>query len=367
VIASLKRAMLRLCMRRMAMHKPSAIPARIRNIAVWQFGGVGDMLLATPVIRALHEAYPEADIEIWSSTPSFADFLLHLPKVVMTRAFPVYDFDMRTLLRRPVRRALKAQLATMRASLPDLLVNLHVPAMLDWWAVEWWLIRRLAPAFSLGFDPVFTGKRSVFDVSLSAEERVGIHYTRFYRQLLEKAGMACGEQTVFPLTDEERKTATVLLAESESQTKRKVCMHIGARRLKLEGKMWPLERFAALAGQLQAKGLRPVLVGVESEREMAGKLCEQVGTCVNLVGRTSLGEMAALISLCDGFIGHDSGPFHVAVAVGTPCVAICGRPDAEPEYLDYGRDDVAVLTADTPEGITVEAVLSRALGLFDHG
>jgi ADP-heptose:LPS heptosyltransferase len=351
----------------MAARKCAAMPERIRNIAIWQFGGVGDMLLATPVIVALHEAYPEANIEIWCSTPSFADFLQRFPKVVRLHAFPVYDFDMRTLLRAPTRRTLLGLLSQMKGSSPDMLVNLHVPAMLDWWAVEWWLIRRLDPSLSLGFDPAFTGGHSVFDVSLPAVEREGVHYTRFYRRLLEKAGVACTEKTAFLLSEDEERKAVRLLAENPSQAKRRVCMHVGARRLKLEGKMWPIERFAALADQLLNKGLQPVLIGVASEREMAAGLRARVPSCIDLVGQTSLGEMAALIGLCDGFVGHDSGPFHVAAAVGTPCVAICGRSDAEPEYLHYGRDDVVVLTADTPEGIGVEDVLSRALELFGHG
>jgi len=144
-------------------------------------------------------------------------------------------------------------------------------------------------------------------------------------------------------------------------------MHIGARRLKVEGKMWPLESFAGLAAKLAAEAYVPLLIGVASEGEMAEVLCGKVSACRNLTGRTSLGEMAALISLADGFIGHDSGPFHVAAAVATPCVAISGRPDAEPEYLDYRRNDVAVLTADVPEAIVVDVVFDAATRIFAHG
>jgi len=76
--------------------------------------------------------------------------------------------------------------------------------------------------------------------------------------------------------------------------------------------------------------------------------------------------MAALISMSNGFIGHDSGPFHVAVAVNTPCVAICGRPDAESEYLNYNRETVVVLSASSPDLITVDAVFDSAMRVFGH-
>jgi len=356
--------------RQSAMKPDLALGAEIevRRIAVWQFGGVGDMLLATPVIIALQKAYPDARIHVWCSTPAFADFLRHFPNVKKIHAFPVYDFDSRTLLRQPVRRKLREQLTDMQAISPDLLINLHVPALLDWWAVEWWLIARLPDCRSLGFNPRLMHDSSVFNVSMNAAARDGTHYPVLYQHLLYEAGIDADVRTVFPFTEQELVNARALLArQSLNGGQRPVCMHIGARRLQMEGKMWPLERFAELAARLVEQNFIPLITGVASEREMAEALCDSVHACRNLAGCTSIGEMAALISLADLFIGHDSGPFHIAAAVGTPCVAICGRPDAEPEYLNYGRDDVAVLTADAPEEIAVDEVFSRAVALSRHG
>jgi len=361
--------LVRLLMRRMALGAPCASnnlekPSRI---ALWQFGGVGDMLLATPIITSLRDAYPEAQISIWCSNPSFAEFLKRFPQVKTVHSFPVYDFDSRTLLHGDVRRQLLAIRDEMRSFSPGMLVNLHMPALLDWWAVEWWLVRQLDATHSLGFNPRFILQSSVYGTSLNASVRDGIHYTTLYRRLLEAAGIACDERTEFPLFDPEIERAKALLDEHGVAGQRRVCMHIGARRLKVEGKMWPLEYFSALAEKLALQGYVPLLIGVESEMELANTLCAHVSACRNLVGRTNLGEMAALISMSDGFIGHDSGPFHVAVAVNTPCVAICGRADAEPEYLKYERDDIAVLTAHTPDLITVDRVFDSAMRLFVHG
>ncbi|HCS12832.1 MAG: hypothetical protein COS82_04500 [Zetaproteobacteria bacterium CG06_land_8_20_14_3_00_59_53] len=356
-------------MRRMAVGRKmkACLAADVRSIALWQFGGVGDMLLATPVILALQKAYPEAQIHVWCSTPAFAGFLLRFPCVKKIHAFPVYGFDSRTLLDSGKRCELRALLAEMRGWSPDLLVNLHVPAMLDWWAVEWWLAARLPSCRTLGFDPRMMRDASVYDVSLNATARDGTHYPVLYRQLLQKAGVEADVQTIFPFTGQEKTSAAALLARQDLQAgQRPVCMHIGARRLQMEGKMWPLERFAELAMRLVEQGFIPLVTGVDSEREMAEALCSSVHACRNVAGCTGIGEMAALISLCDGFIGHDSGPFHIAAAVGTPCVAICGRPDAEPEYLNYNRKDVAVLTGVAPGAITVDAVFEQAMGVFLH-
>jgi len=371
MLAKLKLAALRVWMSHQASSrvstgaKPDA--SSIQHIALWQVGGVGDMLLATPVIRALQSAYPEAHIHIWCSDPPFADFLRRFPQVKTIDAFPVYDFDSRTLMRGSVRQEIRDLGDAMAAQKPDMLINLHVPALLDWWAAAWWLVQYLGISYTLGFNPRFVQEKSIFDVSLNAAERDGIHYTRLYRMLLEAAGIACDEGMEFPLADADREKATGLLGECGVMKQPTVCLHIGANRLKLENKMWPLERFIALAEKLVAQGYVPILTGVASEREMAEALCARVPACKNLAGHTSIREMAALISLADGFIGHDSGPFHIAVSVGTPCLAICGRPDAEPEYLAYKRSDVAVLTAASPEGIEVDDVFAQAMQVMRHG
>jgi heptosyltransferase-2 len=53
-------------------------------------------------------------------------------------------------------------------------------------------------------------------------------------------------------------------------------------------------------------------------------LAADSGRAVNVVGRTSIAETAALLAQCDLFVGNDSGPMHIAAAVGTPVVAVFG-------------------------------------------
>lgn len=335
------------------------MPKKVSHIALWQLGGVGDMLLATPVIQALNQKYPDAKIDVWCSHPQFADFLTRFPHVCIKPGFSVYDFDARTLWRKSTRDKLRAILAEMRALPYDLLINLHVPALLDWWAVEWWLLRKLSPAYALGFDPDVVGESSIFDVSLPARLRKTQHYTHLYQYLLRKAGIEAGTKTYFPIQACEQDAAENLLKAAHVSTGAKLlCMHIGGRRLMVENKMWPIEAFAEVAKAKMEEGFVPVLIGVHSEAEMGKALMLQVHGVVNLIGLTSLAEMAAMIGKSAVFVGHDSGPFHVAVACGTAAIAICGRPDAEPEYLQYVAQNVAALTADAPQMITVLDVLA---------
>jgi len=357
--------MRKLCSKNKVDHKPSQ--SIVSNIGLWQLGGVGDMLLATPVIEALRKEYPNAQIDVWCSHPQFAEFLTCFEHVNIKSAFSVYDFDARTLWKKEVRDALANLLTAMSEQPYDILVNLHVPALLDWWAVEWWLQRKLKPKFTLGFHPNFLSERSLHDVSVAGGERKNMHYTKLYQRLLNRAGIDCDLVTLFPITIEEREDFSALLkASSIHYDTPMVCMHIGGRRLKVENKMWPIKYFAVLASKLLDDGITPVLIGVEKEMELGEQLCALVPEVINMIGHTKLRDMAALINQADVFVGHDSGPFHIAVARNTPAIVICGRPDSEPEYLKYEKENVAVLTADSPELILVDEVYKNIQEVMKH-
>jgi heptosyltransferase-2 len=91
-------------------------------------------------------------------------------------------------------------------------------------------------------------------------------------------------------------------------------------------KEWPAERYAALIDRFASlHGAEAVLVGSPGERAR----CEEVASASRAgalvaAGRTSVGELLALLSLCEGFVGNDSGAMHVAAALGVPTVGIFG-------------------------------------------
>jgi len=362
MLAKIKLFFIRRLMKKLAKkHKSQNIPSQVENIAVWQFGGLGDILLATLVLTALADKFPDADIHVWCSHPEFADFLMRLPQVQSVQSFPVYDFDTRTLEKKQVRYALNTCVAAMERQKVDVLVNLHRPKLLDWWMVEWQVMSYLKPAFSLGFQPDDI-QGSLLDVSLPESMVLTQHYTQSYQQLLQQADITCDRQTSFPMSEEEKYAANELL--SVVAEKPWFCLHMGGRRLALEDKLWSVASFLKLTQQLVQDGFTPVLLGVESEAEIGQNLCDEVPQILNLIGKTSMGEMAAVIAQAPLLIGHDSGPFHLAVAVQTPVVVICPRHDAEPEYLDYAVDNVHILRGDNPDAIDVTTVHKAAQGLL---
>jgi heptosyltransferase-2 len=91
-------------------------------------------------------------------------------------------------------------------------------------------------------------------------------------------------------------------------------------------KEWPLMKYARLIDLLgERHGAKCVLVGAPAEQSR----CQQVRAATHAgafvaAGETSVGELIALLSLCDGFVGNDSGAMHLAAALALPTVGIFG-------------------------------------------
>jgi len=91
-------------------------------------------------------------------------------------------------------------------------------------------------------------------------------------------------------------------------------------------KVWPHERYAALAKRLiGSMGWMAVLVGRREEREEASTMLASIGVGgKNLAGSLSLAELISVLRGAEVAIGNDSGPVHVAAALGVPTVAVFG-------------------------------------------
>jgi lipopolysaccharide heptosyltransferase I len=107
-------------------------------------------------------------------------------------------------------------------------------------------------------------------------------------------------------------------------------------------KLWPTERYAAVAAHLNAACHLPTLVvwAGPAERAMADKIAA-AGPMVHIAPSTSLPELAALARRARLFIGSDTGPLHLAAAVETPCVGLYG-PWPASRHGPYGPRNISL-------------------------
>lgn len=87
-------------------------------------------------------------------------------------------------------------------------------------------------------------------------------------------------------------------------------------------KRWPVGRYGALAAQLAAQGIAPVVIGGPGEAALAAAIRAVAPAALDLIGRTGLGQVAALARRAAVAVGNDTGPTHLAALAGCPTVAL---------------------------------------------
>lgn len=148
---------------------------------------------------------------------------------------------------------------------------------------------------------------------------------RSFAGSLDKEG---DKRLVWRVTEDEERRAKELLREAQVPLDAKL---IGLSPGATFGpaKRWFPDRFAKLGDELQKRYQAKIIIfGSSGEKEIADSIKAMMdSTPLNLAGRTTLRELAALVSRCCLFISNDTGTMHLAAAVKTPLVAIFGSTD----------------------------------------
>lgn len=107
---------------------------------------------------------------------------------------------------------------------------------------------------------------------------------------------------------------------------------------------WPKERFAQTADLLVERlNARVIIFGASDEIEEVNELSSLMRTKpINTCGKTSLGELAALVEKCKVFVGNNSGPIHIAAAMETPVVDLFSGTDLSQQWGPFGVDNVVI-------------------------
>jgi ADP-heptose:LPS heptosyltransferase len=129
-------------------------------------------------------------------------------------------------------------------------------------------------------------------------------------------------------------------------------------------KIWPAQRFAALARELASQGFTPVLLGTTPERPLADAVRALCSEARSLIGKTSLADIASLARAAAGAVGGITGPMHLIAAAGTPSVVMFSAVSDPAQCAPRGR--VAILRRDNLADLPVSEVSATLRELLVH-
>lgn len=292
--------------------------AAIRRAIVFRFGGIGDCVAVTALTRTLRRRWPKA----------------HLAVATVTRCAPVFagnpDIDEVVTSERMAAtprlgRMLRRILWMRRHSVPpwDLAVFTH-NGFADL-AMAPFLSARAKVGFDTddrGFDFALTHSSPIYTdgypMAASVPRRHAIeHFHDLLRGLLGEDVAA--SESVVTVSDAERREAAMWLARQRLARPLVVVALGGTEAIKL----WPIERFAALARRCAAWA-SVVVIGGAAEAVHEARFAGVGGQVRFVAGELTLRQSFALIAQADALVGSDTGMMHVGAALGIPIVTIFG-------------------------------------------
>lgn len=269
---------------------------------------IGDAVMTIPALRALRKAYPGATISLLVR-PSVIPVFEKSPDIDEIIAYDAKFRGVTGKLR------LAGMLRHKKFSMAILLQNAFDAA----------LIARLAGIpRRIGYSRDGRGFLLTDAVPFSGDDRK-VHHIDYYLNLLRSAGIPADfEEPAIHLSLDELITAR----EALSGLQRPV-LGVNPGATFGSAKRWLPGRFAEVANWFKRDtGGSAVIFGSESEAALAHEIDKSIPEGkLFLAGKTSLRELAALIAECDILLTNDSGPMHIAYAVGTPTLAIFGSTE----------------------------------------
>jgi len=323
---------------------------KLKNILIIKPSSLGDIVLALPALSALRKNYPDAKIS-WLVRTEFAPLLKNHPDLTETILFD-RNFLAKAWYNLRAFRSLLSLIGRLRRDSFDAVIDLQGlfrTASLGWLSG---CKRRFGMSNAREFAHIFYTHKVT-------QNQDCIHLVDYYLKIIQAAGAPdIGVRFVLP-EDSAAAADSVsqLLAEHNITPGNYVVFVPGSAH---SDKCWPTERFATLADKISQKfGLPIIAVGTASENDTIEKLKNKADTPIsNFAGATNLGELVALLRAARLVISNDTGPGHIAAALGTPLVMIFSWSNPA-RIAPYGRSECMVAREPYRRGPKIKSYDSR--------
>ena len=283
------------------------------NILVIKISAIGDIILSIPSLAAIRKHFPGAKIVMLVGTKA-REVISNCPYI---DELVVFDEERQGRLK----KILEFSRILRRESF-DIVIDLQNNRS-----------SRLLGFFSM--SPKRIGYKSKkFDFLLTNRVdgvKLQIPPVEHQFKLLRNLGIQGPPEKLhlFPLESDQHNIDKMLESEWLSEKQILVGINIGSSAL-WETKRWAVENFIKLCRKFSQKDIRVVVTGSKQDMPVVEKLISSLKSKpINMVGKTTLMELACLIKRCKLFITGDSAPLHIACAMSTPCIALFGPTDPQ--------------------------------------
>ncbi len=274
----------------------------LKKIAVFNCNGIGDVILSTPILKSLHDTYPDSKIT-FVVRPIVKDVVAGLSfidnVVTYEKGQPIWPV-IRQIWRYDIALCLDFK---YRSAVMPFLAMVPIRAGLKH-------KRGLFMTHAVPRDPNEEAIYEPYNFANIIRNSIGIAINGDLTKLY-----------VSPATQQEQENVDNLF-KSITPAGKVVAI---APFTSAEHKDWPISYYQGLIDKLTAAGdCKVVVLGAANDAAKANFV-----NATNWVGRTSLAGMAEVLRRCSLFVGNCSGPLHIAAAVGVPIVAIYGSTSAK--------------------------------------
>lgn len=291
---------------------------RIKRILVIKLRAIGDVLLSTIVLRNIRLAFPDAKLDFLTEPPSkgIVERLSDVNKVILHDRSHMSGL---TLIR------------AIRSQQYDLILDLFGNPRSA-------LIARLSGAkYRVGYR--FRGRGYAYNI-LVEPRGSQVHNTQFNLDAIEALGIAIQDRNIyFPIAHEDTVYVDQFLREARLDKQFLVALGTNGG---WYTKRWGLKEFAMLGDTLIEKHeAQVVLIWGPGEKEEVEQVKAMMKHSAFIPPATNLSQLGGLLQRCSLMVSNDSGPMHIAAAVGTPVLGIYG-PTNPVLQGPYGNKHVVI-------------------------
>ncbi|HEV2576341.1 MAG TPA: glycosyltransferase family 9 protein [Acidobacteriaceae bacterium] len=312
----------------------------VNRVLVYRLGSLGDTLIALPSFHLIARAFPQAERRLLTNLPVAAK--APPAAAVLDHTGLIHGYMRYTTGTRSIRELLRLAL-DIRRFRPEVLVYLTGARGLESARRDSKFFRLCGITRQIGVPLTTAAQLNLFggETPASPDADLEPEASRLARNLRELGDARLDDPASWDLhlTPNEHATAARAIGHTALQHEI-LAVSVGT---KVQSKDWGRDNWRGLLTRLaRAFPNRALLLAGSPEESDASDFAAsqwQVsggGPVINLCGRLTPRESAAAFARARLFIGHDSGPMHLAAAVGTPCVAIFAARNIPRQWFPYG-------------------------------